>query len=289
MTHRSPTSEDSFDHLLDFAEDRDIGSREHQEDFGQFELMDAPATPCRDLVYALADGMGGLAGGEIASRVAVRVFLRSLREAPKELPVPEAMLYAMQQADQALGRRKQCEPPELASMGCTLSCVRVQGKKLYFLSVGDSRIYLIRDNRLYQLNTIHNHREDMRRKAEEEGLNWEELSRSPQIISQGSRITSYICGAGVNQVDCPSQPIELQIGDTILVSSDGLLSLPLKEVVQTLRTDSIADKTAARDVSRLLDRVIDRKARHQDNVSVGLIRLISPSNLLTTSTSTYSS
>lgn len=271
----SPQPESSLDYFLDFAEDRDIGSRAHQEDFGQFEQMDAPAVPCRSVVYALADGMGGLAGGEIASRVVVRVFLRSLKEGPRDLSAPESMLRAMQHADLALGRRKQCEQPELSSMGCTLSCVWVQGKKLYFLSVGDSRIYLIRDNRLYQLNTIHNHREDMRRKAEKEGLDWDKLSRSPLIVSQGSRITSYLCGTGVHQVDCPTQPLELQTGDSILVASDGLLSLPLKEVVQTLRPDSVMDKTAARDVSRLLDRVIDRKAKNQDNVSVGLIRLVS--------------
>ncbi len=275
MLPPDPRSEEAY--LLDFAEDRDIGSRSHQEDYGQFEQLDAPASPCRDLVYALADGMGGLAGGEIASRVAVRAFLHALRETPGDLTVPKSLLHAMQEADQALGRRKQCEPPELASMGCTLSCVRVQGKHLYYLSVGDSRIYLIRNNRLYQLNNIHNHREDMRRKAAEEGLDWESISRSPLMVSQGSRITSYLCGSGVPQVDCPDEPLKLQTGDCILVASDGILSLPLREVALALRTDSVADRTAARDVSRLLDRVLDRKARHQDNVSVGLIRLITPS------------
>lgn len=278
MNLPSHSPETPANYLLDFAEDRDIGARAHQEDFGKFEQMDAPAAPCRDLVYALADGMGGLAGGEIASRVAVRAFLHSLRHAPEGVTIPQALLYSAQQADEALKRRKLCEPPELATMGCTLSCVRVQGNKLYFLSIGDSRIYLIRDNRLYQLNNIHNHREDMRRKAEEEGLDWEAISRSPQIIRQGSRITSYLSGAGIQQADCPTQPIELKIGDCILVASDGILSLPLREVVQILRQESVADRTAARDVSRLLDHVIDRKAKHQDNVSVGLIRLISSTN-----------
>lgn len=276
MTPRPQVLDDET-YLLDYAEDRDIGSRTHQEDFGRFERMDAPAEPSRDIVYALADGMGGLAGGEIASRVAVEAFLCALREAPPELSVPEGMLYAMQQADAALGLRKQSGPPELASMGCTLSVVRVQGRKLYMLSVGDSRVYLIRANKLYQLNNLHNHREDMRRKAEEEGLDWEEVSRSPSVVKQGGRITSFLSGAGVRQVDCPTHPIELQTGDCILVASDGILSLPLREVVRTLRTDSVADRTAARDVSRLLDCVIDRKARYQDNVSVGLIRLVSTS------------
>lgn len=261
--------------FLDFAEDRDIGSREHQEDFGQFEQPDAPASPCRNLVYALADGMGGLAGGEIASRVVVNTFLRALREAPACFTEPEVLLSAMQQADQALKLRKQSEPPELASMGCTLSCVWIKGKQLYLLSVGDSRIYLIRDKRLYQLNTLHNHREDMRRKAEEEGLNWEEVSRTPSVVKQGSRITSYMSGGGVPQADCPTRPLELRAGDIVLVSSDGLLSLPLKEVVQTLCTSSPTEETAAEDVSRLLDKVIDRKVKNQDNVSVGLIRVIS--------------
>lgn len=262
--------------FFDFAEDRDIGSRKQQEDYGKFQVMD-DGTPTQSLVYALADGMGGMAGGEVASRLVVNAFLHDLKNnAGSGMAEPQMLLHAMEAADASLGRLKQLESPELSAMGCTLCCAWLVDNRLYYLSVGDSLLYLIRSNKLWRLNDIHNHREDMRRLAEREGRDWFALEREPSIVQLGSRITSYIGGSGVNQVHCPEVAMELQAGDSLLVASDGILALTPREIVMSLRNESIEFPSASRCVSLLLDNVLSKRRARQDNVSIGLIRLKSP-------------
>ncbi len=262
--------------LLDFAEERDIGKREHQEDYGKFIRMDDPDGPCRELVYVLADGIGGCAGGGIASFVAVEAFARALAEGDASFPVPERLLAALNAASSALARRKQREGEAFSSMGCTMSCAWVRGLELYYMGVGDSPIYLKRGNRMVLLNRIHNHLQDTLRRAQREGVDSagrEALKNSPEMRRCGSMLTSYLNGGGVAQVDLPAAPLPLEPGDCVLVASDGILTLPMKEIALLLRTDSVLDRTAARDVDALLDRVRAWDRPRQDNVSVGLIRV----------------
>lgn len=261
--------------ILDFAEDWDIGRRERQEDFGMFVPMGHSSAPCRDLLYVLSDGMGGYAGGEIASNIVVRAFVHAIRESEEQELIPARLLQALQAADAALAGRKRREGPQLASMGCTLSCVWIRNNRLYHMGVGDSPIYLMRANRLYLVNRLHNHREDTRRKAQAEGLDWESIGKTPEMLRCGGMITSYLSGAGISQVDLPEKPVHLEAGDSILVASDGILTLTATEIARALRTDSVCDRTAARDVAALLDLVLSKNKPTQDNVSAGLIRSVS--------------
>lgn len=255
-----------------FADDRDIGSRENQEDFALCSPVGAASGPCSEVICALADGMGGHAGGEIASRVAVSAFVRVLKSAHYEEGKEYlAMINAAQTADSALYRRLLSEPEELRSMGCTLCSAWIKNGKLFFLNVGDSLIFLMRDKRLYLLNHRHNYREDMRRRAFYEGLDWAEISRQDAVVRYGSRITAYLGGRGIEQADCPAQPIELLAGDTVLLASDGLLTLTEREIAEALLP--VPGRDIKGDAEHVLECVLSKKAPKQDNVSVVLIRM----------------
>ena len=269
MTHHYHTAGELHAH---FAVDQDIGSRQNQEDFVHAQPLDAEASPCRELLCVLADGMGGYAGGEIASRVVVTSFTRVIKQQLRSgQPAYRSMLYAAQQADEALRNRKASEPAELFSMGSTLCAAWIKDGKLSFINVGDSLIFLLRNNQLYRLNHCHNHREDMQRQAISQGLDWRVVSQSDSVIRYGSRITSYMGGVGISQVHCPETPLQLQRGDVILLSSDGLLTLTNREIAETMRP--YPGSTVRQDVERMLDLVLAKKARHQDNVSAILVRI----------------
>lgn len=260
--------------LAEFADDRDIGSREMQEDYTLCCAVEEQGNYCSEMMCVLCDGMGGHAGGEVASRVAASAFIKVLRGVSPEMPPHEALVYAAQQADVALQRRKLCEAAELSQMGCTLCGVWFRQGRLFYISIGDSLIYLLRDKRLYPINRIHNHREDMRRRAMREGLDWASVSQSESVLRYGTRITSYLSGGGISQADCPAEPIELRSGDSILLASDGILSLTAHEIARALLPPGSGD--VRQDVELLLDTVLQKKARHQDNVSVILVRVVSP-------------
>ncbi len=265
--------------MLNYSLYQHQGSRENQEDYILCErLTAADDGDNQSVLGVLADGMGGLAGGEIASKVVAIAFARALKSAVKstdeDAETPDnIMISALQQANEALRQRKLVEPQELSSMGSTLCAAWIQEDKLYYLSVGDSLIYLMRGTRLYRLNQLHNFREDARRNALSKGENWEILSQSPEVIRFGSRITSYVGGGQIAQADCPAGPVQLEIGDIILLSSDGLLTLSSREIAGILKNNAIhltADDSGIAET--LVSATIAKQARRQDNVSVVIIR-----------------
>ncbi len=255
-----------------YSLDRDIGARENQEDYVACVPVGEQAVDgsCRELIGVLSDGMGGHDGGEIASHVAVSAFLRLLKNGPGESTPSVAMLNAAQQANAALMRRKQTERAELSNMGCTLCAVWIREGLLYLLNVGDSYVFLLRDNRLYRLNNLHNHREDMHREALREGLNWAEVSQMESVVRYGARLTSYIGADVIAQADCPTEPLALQGGDVIMLASDGVLTLSDREIAEAMvrRNQDIANCAGS-----VIDRVLAKRKNHQDNVSVLVVHI----------------
>lgn len=267
------------DVTLDFYPFQNVGKRKNQEDYIVCQPLDGPTPDApKSVLGVLADGMGGLEGGEIASTVVGKTFLRTVREAARSAETedsePDILLYAMQQANEALRQRKELESAELNSMGSTLCAAWVKGTRLFFLSVGDSLVYLMRGTCLYRLNHLHNFREDARRNAQLNGQNWDIISQSPEIVRFGSRVTSYMGGGQITQADCPAGAIELQPGDTVLLSSDGLLTLSPREIASLLEYDSPSGISSAREIAcSLVESTIEKDAPRQDNVSVVVIRL----------------
>ncbi len=263
---------------LDFAYATDVGNRANQEDYSRFARLDGigQAAPCRDLVYVLADGIGGCAGGEIAATIAVDAFIRVLGETPDDDPNPVRMLSALKAADSAVARRKEKDGGELAAMGCTLCCAWVRGKELYFLSVGDSPIFLMRGNELIRLNIAHNVLSDRLRMAAQSGAGPAEESairNDPKMRQIGAMLTSYVNGQGIKQVHLPATPILMNPGDSVLVASDGILTLPLAEIAIILRDGSRYAANAKQKAGVLLQRVKEHRNPRQDNVTFGIIRV----------------
>jgi len=105
-------------------------------------------------LLAVADGMGGHAGGDIASTLAIR----SLAPLDGHQHVPDGALdeleHAIESAKQAIVDRSE-EEPELAGMGTTVTAILRAGNQLVMAHLGDSRAYLLRDDELTQVTTDH--------------------------------------------------------------------------------------------------------------------------------------
>src|SRR5579883_688271 len=105
-------------------------------------------------IFAVCDGMGGMAAGEVASSTAVaeliRFFNQQSPEAQAERRLYQAVLYANQQVC-ALAR----DSDELRGMGTTLVAACVDGRKIVIGNVGDSRAYFLRNGRCVQITLDH--------------------------------------------------------------------------------------------------------------------------------------
>lgn len=125
--------------------DRGLRRQENQDRLILRELEDGT------ILAAVADGMGGEAGGGQAAQIAVDI----LKEFKGDLPETEARLKALFQKASETIRRKVQDSPKLAGMGTTLTAVCLKDGMAYWAHVGDSRLFLFRSGRLIQITEDH--------------------------------------------------------------------------------------------------------------------------------------
>ena len=226
--------------LTSFGSRTDIGClRDHNED----SLVVTPP------LFAVADGMGGHAAGEVASEIAVRV----LSELAPEHPDGEALGRAIEEANRAViqaareGRGRQ-------GMGTTMTAAMLEGERLVIAQVGDSRAYLLHQGKLQQLTRDHSLMADM---IEAGLLTPEEARTHPQR----SVITRALGSDAHLHPDI--YEINVETGDRLLICSDGLSGMIFDDQIEnTLRRVQDPQRCA----SQLVNEAI--AAGGHDNVTV---------------------
>lgn len=209
-------------------------------------------------LFAVADGMGGHLGGEIASATVVETIVRAAGDDP---PRDTARLAAIvREANAAVWEKAQGDP-ELQGMGTTCTLVLLEGEELHIAHVGDSRAYLLRNGELTQVTEDHTL---VNRMVREGRLKPEEAERHPQrsIITRALGVDA--------EVEVDELSLIAEEGDRLLLCSDGLTSMIDFSVLhETLATES---RTQAA-VDRLVELAND--AGGEDNITVVLIDIVS--------------
>lgn len=141
--------------ILKFGAKTDLGKvRENNEDkFDFYEVSDPTLLAVRGSFFAVADGMGGHAGGQFASEMALKNVIVNYYSSTTE-DVPTAVLEAFNFANEQIHNLSQ-SVPERNGMGTTLSAIFVKEDRVYVGQVGDSRAYLIRDGGIRQVSFDH--------------------------------------------------------------------------------------------------------------------------------------
>jgi protein phosphatase len=140
---------------LDTAAITDPGSRgrlnEDSYQIASFTISDNDDTPV--LLTVVADGIGGHKAGEVASKIAVETIISTVAESDMSDPQWE-LKSALLEANHSI-TSEAAEDDERKGMGSTVACALIIDAALYIATLGDSRIYLIRDNSIHQLNIDH--------------------------------------------------------------------------------------------------------------------------------------
>jgi protein phosphatase len=216
---------------------------------------------CGRTVFAVADGLGGHQGGEVASAAAVEP-LAALdgRELADPAEAAEALAEAVRQANAAILDRAAGDPG-LWGMGTTVTAAAVAGDHhLQLVHVGDSRAYLFRDGSLEQLTTDHTVVGELVRRGR---LTPEQAAVHPErsILTRAVGLDPRV------PVDTPD-PLELAPGDQVLLCSDGLTEVvPDVKLAQLLAADPDGDATCR----SLIDAA--NSAGGPDNITVVLVRV----------------
>ncbi len=108
----------------------------------------------KHLFFAVADGMGGHNGGDIASQMTVALIPPYLEKYKSEIEPKELVGRCIQHVNFEIYQRSEAQP-ELKGMGTTVTAMMFQGNKLHIGNVGDSRIYMVHDGMLFQMTRDH--------------------------------------------------------------------------------------------------------------------------------------
>src|SRR5271155_798775 len=132
----------------------ETGPRQRNEDFAGAVFGWELTPPRRDVVAAIADGIGGAKGGRVAAETAVRGFLDGFCDLPETMEVRRAAATIVNSLNGWINSQGRHDP-ELAGMGCTFTALVLRGRVVHLLHVGDTRAYRMSADRLTCLTTDH--------------------------------------------------------------------------------------------------------------------------------------
>lgn len=239
-----------------------IGRRESQQD--AVAVSDPNPTDFSEPWFGiLCDGMGGMSGGELASSLCIEMMLNAFVE--NKSPIPEFFRNSIVSADIAVANIKDANGNYLGA-GSTFVGVVIQNNDLYWASVGDSHIYVLRDNEMALVTNEHNYMMELMKSVKRGEITLEEAKSNPKREA----LISYMGMGDVSLMDVIEKPFFLKRGDIILLSSDGLYrALSDEEIFNIIRMCGDNMQLAA---DQLTEYAMSKNFKYQDNTSVVLIK-----------------
>lgn len=235
-----------------------IGKREDQEDaYGYTEWKRAETLKRKGFMAVMADGIGGLSDGQVASRAAVHGALDMFNMQTSEENPSDRVL----EITAAAQRNVLVEGGKVGTdNGCTFLCALVDDLSLCMASVGDSRIALYRAGVLLQLNREH----VLGREIDE--TNVLTGNRRVENAQRRKAITAYLGKRELRTIDRTLRPMQLISGDRVLLMSDGVFNaLPDETLAAYLDLEPQAAAEA------IIHAVEDRQIQGQDNATIVIV------------------
>ncbi len=237
----------------------DVGCRrESNEDSGRYvKPSDPELLSNKGVLVIVADGMGGHAAGEVASRMAVDVISRTYYDDKADAPI--ALKRAFEKANRAIYEQSRKEET-LKGMGTTCTALALQNSSAFSAHVGDSRLYLVRNEEIYQQTEDHSAVMQMVKRGL---LSVEEARRHPDknvILRAMGRHPEV-------EVATWEEPLSVRDGDQFLLCSDGLHDLVGDEEMKQAALEN--DPHSA---CESLIALAKQRGGH-DNITVGIVQV----------------
>lgn len=215
------------------------GARPYQEDSWALRTLGDDS-----VLAVVADGMGGHAGGAVASRTAVEAFVRAIEQGAG---LPDGLAAA-----NAAVARVAAGKAELTGMGATLVAAQVRGDEVRWISVGDSPFFLVSAGILERLNADHSMAPQIDALVKRGMMTAEEAEHHPGRHT----LREAVMGQPISLIDKGSRRLGPDV--KLLLCSDGVQSLSEAEIAAN----------AIKPVDGLIKAVLAAAKEHQDNITV---------------------
>ncbi len=238
-----------------------LGKRDSQQDaFAVSSFSDQTLCAKKGVLAILADGMGGLSYGAEISGIVVKTMMDGFAGGRGSAPPREELMALLRLADQKvadfLAERSG------GTGGSTLVAALIKDGRMDFVSVGDSRLCLVRGGEISTLNRIHNY-----------GAELDELAKkgvySPQYAAahpKRAALTSFIGIRDLQKIDCGESPVKLRKGDRLILMSDGVFNaLDDEKILGCMKQDVYASAQC------LEQSILAHNDSEQDNYTAILI------------------
>ena len=182
-------------------------------------------------LFAVCDGMGGHAAGEVASSIAVQTI-----GAQAPIHADDILLGAAVEAANAAVIEGAATGKGKPGMGCTASCVLIENNKMDIAHVGDSRIYLLHHGTLVRLTHDHSYVEEL--------VDAGEITADEARVHPSRSIITRALGSDPDMY-ADHFTLDVSVGDRLIVCSDGLSSMVEDSEIEAIAVSSVTPQSAA--------------------------------------------
>lgn len=235
-----------------------LGTRDEQQDYYLYRVADDVS------MAVVCDGMGGMQGGAVASELACVTLKEDVKKA---LPIEDYSTFLKKEAlrlDEKVFELVDNKGQWLGA-GTTITTVLIQKNEMYFMSVGDSRMYISRNDDMIPLNREHNYRLQLDCMLENHQISREgyesELKGSEALIS-------YLGMGNISIMDVNRKPFILENGDKILLCSDGITKIFSEEEIRDIMTMQKSPKELVTIIRKLIH---SKEIKSQDNTTYVIV------------------
>ncbi len=208
-------------------------------------------------LYLVADGMGGCNAGEVASSTAISAFVKAMENAENG-EILDKMMSAVAQCNKEVYQKSR-ENIEFLDMGTTLVAVTVENEKMFIVHVGDSRVYLFRENNLQQITTDHSYVMEL--------VKIGSITREEAEVHPKRNIITRAIGIR-EEVEADTVIEDVKQGDKILLCTDGLSNMVSKGEMTKILIEQCSTEEK---VKKLV--VLANEKGGLDNISLILIEI----------------
>jgi len=240
------------------------GAREYQQD-----VMSIKNFGSIGVLGILADGMGGYQGGEIASGIVAENFREFVIEGED---IGKSLKKYLYQGNSAMSEYK-TQHPEVDKMGTTAIAFFMTEKSCQWVSVGDSPLYIIRNrSAITRINENHSVGGLLDIQVKKGEITREEALAN----TQRHMLISAVSGDDISKIEL-SPSWSLNPGDIFILASDGIETISperIREIVLGHTASGVTQENLQNACEGLINDVIDKKLRNQDNVTAILLAVI---------------